>query len=86
MAAAQTIISLWRTEQDHERKSSYSFKRRDIPQPGILVRDEGDPTVAVTGMSWSGFRPNDDVCGFGFNITGNMFAAVELAHIAEIAS
>jgi hypothetical protein len=87
VAAAQTIISLWRTEQDHQDKSSYTFPPvGGAASPGTLGRDGRDPAVGRTGMTWSGFRPSDDACGLGFNIPGNMFAVVELTHIAEIAA
>jgi meiotically up-regulated gene 157 (Mug157) protein len=86
VAAAQTIISLWRTEQDHEHKSSYTFPRDSTASPDTLGRDGRDPAVARTGMTWNGFRPSDDACGLGFNIPGNMFAVVELTHIADIAA
>ena len=36
-------------------------------------------------MVWSGFRPSDDACRFGFHIPSNMFAAITLNHIAELA-
>jgi meiotically up-regulated gene 157 (Mug157) protein len=41
--------------------------------------------VQYTGMTWSGFRPSDDACTFGYLIPSNMFAAVALGHVAEIA-
>lgn len=85
-AAARVIISLWHTEQDHEGESSYTFQRRNAPLSDTLARDGRGPLVAPTGMTWSGFRPSDDACGLGFNIPGNIFAAVELTHIAEIAA
>lgn len=84
--AARAIMSLWRTEQDHEVRSAYTFQRHDAPRSDTLSRNGHGPLVAPTGMTWSGFRPSDDACGLGFNIPGNMFAAVELGHIAEIAS
>lgn len=85
-AAAWVILALWRTEQDHESKSLYSFERRNAPLSDTLTRAGRGPLVAPTGLTWSGFRPSDDACTLGFNIPGNMFAAVELTHIAHIAS
>ena len=84
--AARAIVSLWRTEQDHEATSAYTFQRNDAPGSDTLSRNGQGPRVAPTGMTWSGFRPSDDACALGFNIPGNMFAAVELGHIAEIAA
>lgn len=34
----ETIIQVWRTEQDHERKSPYRFERADVRQSDTLIR------------------------------------------------
>lgn len=83
--AARRVIALWRVEQDHEAASPYRFERFDCPPSDTLVRDGRGPETAPTGMTWSAFRPSDDACAYGYNVPGNMFAAVELGHIAEIA-
>ncbi|MFS0713535.1 glycoside hydrolase family 125 protein [Microbacterium sp. 2P01SA-2] len=83
--AARRIIELWRVEQDHESASPYRFQRFDCPSSDTLVRDGRGPETVPTGMTWSAFRPSDDACAYGYNVPGNMFAAVELGHIAEIA-
>lgn len=84
-AAARATIALWRTEQDHEARSPYRFERDDCPPSDTLVRDgRGSPT-AVTGMSWSGFRPSDDACRYGYLVPGNAFASVVLADVADAA-
>ena len=38
-----------------------------------------------TGLIWSGFRPSDDACTYGYLIPSNMFASVVLGYLAEIA-
>ena len=35
-------------------------------------------------MTWSGFRPSDDACVYGYLIPSNMFAVVTLGYTAEI--
>ncbi|WP_223623942.1 glycoside hydrolase family 125 protein [Microbacterium sp. EST19A] len=83
--AARAIIALWRTEQHHEEQSTYRFQRLDGPTTDTLVRDGLGGETAPTGLTWSAFRPSDDACEFGYNVPGNMFAAVELQHIETIA-
>ncbi|MBQ9306925.1 MAG: glycoside hydrolase family 125 protein, partial [Clostridia bacterium] len=41
---------------------------------------------AYTGMTWSGFRPSDDACRYGYLIPSNFFATVALEQIREMAS
>ena len=36
-------------------------------------------------MVWSGFRPSDDACTFGYLIPANMFAVVTLGELATLA-
>ena len=46
---------------------------------------KGTP-VAKTGMTWSGFRPSDDACVYGYLIPSNMFAVVILGYLELIFS
>ena len=39
---------------------------------------------AVTGMTWSAFRPSDDCCQYSYLIPSNMFAVVVLGYVQEI--
>ena len=79
------IIKLWRREQNHDRDSKYSFIRVNCPPSDTLTRDgKGEPT-GYTGMTWSGFRPSDDACKYGYLIPANMFAVTVLGFIAEFA-
>ncbi len=83
----ENIISLWERECDHENASSYSFERtRKNGKYAGLARDgKGTPT-SHTGMTWSGFRPSDDACKYGFNIPENLFAATVLKYVEDFAS
>ena len=49
-----------------------------------LVNDGRGAKVAPTGMTWSGFRPSDDACQYGYLVPSNMFAAVVLEYIEDI--
>ncbi|WP_152393311.1 glycoside hydrolase family 125 protein [Paenibacillus guangzhouensis] len=83
------IVQTMQTEQHHNEKSPYSFERsaehRVLPSDTIPFRGRGTRTN-YTGMIWSGFRPSDDACKFGFLVPANMFAVVVLGHIIEFAT
>lgn len=81
----QQIIELWTTEQHHEQKSTYTFERSNCPASDTLVREGKGSETGYTGMTWSGFRPSDDACMYGYLVPSNMFAVVVLRYVVEIA-
>lgn len=40
--------------------------------------------MAYTGMTWSGFRPSDDACQYGYLTASEMFAVVVLRYMSEM--
>jgi len=78
------IVDLWITEQHHMTKSSYYFYRPDTDWEDTLHNEGKGAPVNYTGMTWSGFRPSDDACTFGYLIASNMFAVVSLRQLKEI--
>jgi uncharacterized protein len=82
--AARTIVDLWTREQRHADSSPYYFRRNDCPPFDTLSHNGRGAPVAETGMTWSGFRPSDDACVYGYLIPSNMFAVVVLGYLAEI--
>lgn len=85
--AVYKIIEVWRTEQDHENQSSYRFIRRNCYYTDTLSRDgKGALVKSNIGLTWSGFRPSDDACMYGYLIPSNMFAVVVLNYLVEIAT
>lgn len=93
LQALNTVLAVWRLEQHHELQSNYRFERildkwahteawklpyETLPRGGL-----GSETC-YTGLTWSGFRPSDDACRYGYNIPGNMFALATLARIRLI--
>lgn len=84
MTMLQSIFSLWQVEQHHETKSPYRFERKDCVQSDTLKREGRGSETAYTGMLWSGFRPSDDACEYGYLIPSNMFAVVVLDYAKEI--
>lgn len=80
----QTILNVMHIEQRHDQKSPYTFIRPGDDNDTLPRDGKGAPTQ-YTGMIWSGFRPSDDACRFGYLIPANMFAVVVLGYISEIA-
>lgn len=83
---AERILEVFRTEQCHEERSPYHFIRHNTYFTDTLSRDGRGPLVkSGVGMTWSGFRPSDDACMYGYHIPSNMFAVVVLGYLEEIA-
>ena len=86
LEAAKTILSVFRTEQDHEHLSPYSFERENcVPTDTLSRNGKGALVKSNINLIWSGFRPSDDSCTYGYLIPSNMLASVILENIAEIA-
>ena len=82
--AMRLILKTFRVEQMKDGPSPYRFIRRttdmfDAPP----FQGEGYP-IKPCGMIRSAFRPSDDSTIFGFLVPSNMFAVVELRHLAEM--
>ena len=74
--AVMLMIDVWIVEQHHEESSPYRYF--ELPRDG-----KGTPT-GYTGMSWSGFRPSDDPCQFGYLIPANIHAASALERVLAL--
>ncbi|MCR5032204.1 MAG: glycoside hydrolase family 125 protein, partial [Lachnospiraceae bacterium] len=84
--AAHTILDVFETEQYHETRSDYYFERFHCPHTDTLSREgKGALVKPGTGLIWSGFRPSDDACRYGYLIPSNMLAVVTLKEMAQIA-
>ena len=84
--ACHIIMTLWHTEQRHSEQSPYTFERVDCPESDTLPHEGKGNPVGFTGMTWSGFRPSDDACQYGYLIPSNMFAVVVVGYMEQIAS
>ena len=83
--AAGVILRTMRTEQKHGESSPYRFVRPHAPVPWDTIPNGGLGTpVAYTGMIWTGFRPSDDGCEYGYLTASEMFATVMLGYMAEM--
>src|SRR5689334_1341999 len=80
----QTVVATMQTEQHHDERSTYSFHRDGVASDTLPLGGHGTRTN-YTGMVWSGFRPSDDSCKFGYLIPANMFAVVVLEHLIKFA-
>ena len=81
------ILRVFCTEQHHEEQSSYRFMRSNSYATDTLSRDgKGALVRSGCGLIWSGFRPSDDACRYGYLIPSNMFAVVVLGYLEEIAA
>lgn len=82
----EKIFRTFRTEQFHEEKSAYRFRRKSVLFRDTLSREgKGALVKSGTGLIWSGFRPSDDACTYGYLIPSNMFAVVILGYLEEMA-
>ncbi|KAL7477040.1 hypothetical protein ACHAW6_002858 [Cyclotella cf. meneghiniana] len=91
--AIEIMVDLWIAEQRHELDAYPSGKLFDCYEcgrsywynPNQMPRDgKGTKTNATAGLTWSGFRPSDEVCVFGYLIPGNMFTVVVLGYMIEL--
>ncbi len=71
--AVMAMINVWIVEQRHDELSRYRYF--ELPNEG-----KGAPT-GYTGMSWTGFRPSDDPCKYGYLIPANIHAAAALQRV-----
>lgn len=83
-SASVQVLELWKKEQRHFEESDYRFTRPGCRWSDTLHNRGMGMPVSYTGMTWSGFRPSDDACTFGYLVPSNMFAVVVLGYMIEI--
>lgn len=91
--AVSILLEVWTAEQQHEynhialgplldcTNCRTAYRSSTLPRSG-----KGSPTNATAGLTWSGFRPSDEPCQYGYHIPDNMFAVVVLGYVVELAS
>ena len=80
------MIEVFKTEQNHEENSPYYFERSNCIYTDTLSREgKGALVKKNIGLTWSGFRPSDDACIYGYLIPSNMLASVVMDNLREIA-
>lgn len=85
VSGTQKILEVFKTEINHGQ-SPYRFTRDTERKEDTLTREGRGAEVTYTGMTWSGFRPSDDACEYGYLVPSNMFAVVILGYIKSIFS
>ncbi len=80
------ILKVMATEQNHSADSTYYFERDNCPPSDTLINNGKGAEVARCGLIWSGFRPSDDACKYGYLIPANLFAVDVLTYIKKIAA
>jgi uncharacterized protein len=84
--AAWTIVRTFRTQQRKDGPGPYSFQRETfVPSDTLPLSGYGNPARPV-GMIYSMFRPSDDACIYPLFVPANLFAAVSLRQLAELAT
>ncbi len=86
-------MDVWIAEQHHEEDAYPQGELFDCEHCGTpyrynpreLKRGGKGTATNYTGMTWSGFRPSDDACEYGFLLPANMFAVVALGYVGEMA-
>jgi uncharacterized protein len=74
--AVMLMVQTYVVEQNHDTQSPYRYF--ELPQGG-----KGSKT-GYTGMTWSGFRPSDDPCQYGYLVPSNIHAAAGLERVIEL--
>lgn len=85
LEAVRRVVKVFRTEQNHEGDSGYRFQRVGGPDIDTLTREGLGEPVGYTGMTWSGFRPSDDKCTYGYLIPSNLFAVQAMKAASKMA-
>ncbi len=81
----RTVVRIFQQEQNHETSKYYFIRNSFFPHDGLGSDGRGAP-VAHSGMTWSGFRPSDDACTYGYLVPSNLFAASVLKTLIRFAA
>lgn len=79
-SAFDVIYQTFKAEQNHHENSKYYHC---ITSNLNACVQHGTP-VAVNGLVWSGYRPSDDLCKYGYYLPGNMFIVAVFTKLQKI--
>lgn len=80
------IVDVFKREQNHFQNSKYYFHRENTGSTDTMPNEGRGNDVLYTGMTWSGFRPSDDRCLYGYLVPANMMAVCALKKAAQMAT
>ena len=81
LEAFDKCIEIFKIEQNHANNSKYYHE--NVGEDKKYWVGHGDP-VANNGLVWSGYRPSDDKCSYGYYLPGNMFIVSVLTKLISI--
>ena len=84
LQALETVIEVWKKEQNHAAESDYKFERDSESITETLENEGKGSPVGYTGMTWSGFRPSDDACQYHYLVPSNMLAVSVLRGLEKL--
>merc|ERR1719253_1980669 len=83
--ACKLLLRVYAVEQDHEHSSEYAFTPPNSDHPeDELPRGGRGAATQYTGMVWSGFRPSDDKCHYGYHVPANVLLAATLDPLGDL--
>jgi len=84
--AFKLITDTFITEQKHDEKSPYYFKRSGDFSSDTLDNDGKGAKSGYTGMTWSAFRPSDDKCVYHYLVPSNQMVVATFKKLIPILS
>ena len=83
LQAFDQIVEVFRIEQSHAEKSNYYHEIYNRDKSRWIGK--GGP-VSGGSLVWSGYRPSDDKCQYGYYLPGNMFIVAVLTKLSKLFS
>lgn len=82
-AGLTEILRVFKTEQSRETSSYYFVRKNTVAQDTLSNNGRGSE-LRNCGLIFSGFRPSDDACVYGYHVADNLFAEAELRKLLDL--
>jgi meiotically up-regulated gene 157 (Mug157) protein len=86
LKSAKLIVATFREQQRRSGQGPYSFQRKTLRPTGTLALGGYGNPIKPNGLVCSAFRPSDDACTYLFFVPANLFAALTLERLADMAA